>query len=127
MSTWTFNEKDCRLYCSTSGLIFQLDEDEMPSEFGHYFAEALDELDSSGKTPAELARNLETSTQTVAQLQARVAELEAALRIARMALEKIAAAETEVFDADDTREMVTVAMDDEEMQKIAETALREAF
>ena len=64
---------------------------------------------------------------TPSQLQARVAGLEAALRIARMALEKIAAAETEVFDADDTREMVTVAMDDEEMQKIAETALREAF
>lgn len=70
---------------------------------------------------------VDTSTQTVAQLQARVAELEAALRIARQALEKISEAESEVFDADDTREMVTVAMDEEEMQKIAETALREAF
>lgn len=58
------------------------------------------------------------SDASLADAQAEIARL-------RGALEKISTAETTVFDADDTREMVIVAMDEEEMQKIASDALRE--
>lgn len=74
----------------------------------------------------EADRMAVVSAADLAAAQQEIARLRGALGVLRTALEKIADAETTVFDEDEQQEL-TVAMDEDEMASVARLALETAL